>query len=172
MKLTVGFSEIDWGFMQSVYGWAALQYQAWARGILIIEGSSSQAIKLFTGDVLEFWVDDKLYFGGDLYTYRRAPLVLELGPGEHRLDLRLIRDVRIMGAVGEPQISINLEAQMSSRGLSVMNGKLLVPDMVGGRLVSNLGSIPVCNEGEDWIYIYSLTSNDVSSNTTGLPNAG
>ena len=169
--LTVGFKDIDWAFLQSIYGWAALQYQAWARGTLVIGGNTPQTIRLYTPNLLEFWIDDKPYFGGDLYAYRRAPLLLELKPGNHRTDLRLIRDVRMMGGVGEPQITIMLEAEISTRSLAVMDDKLLVPDMVGGRLASTLGSVPVCNESEDWINIYFIQSYDVSPCATGLSKA-
>lgn len=35
--------------------------------------------------VIEFWIDDQSYFGGDLYAFRKAPLVLDLSPGEHKI---------------------------------------------------------------------------------------
>ena len=83
--LTVSFPGIDWPFLQSVYGWAALQYQAWARGRLVVESEKPQKIVLHTDHVLEFWIDDRSYFGGDFYAFRNAPLVLDLFPGEHKI---------------------------------------------------------------------------------------
>lgn len=161
VALTVGFNDIDWPFLQSIYGWAALQYQAWARGNLVVEGDNPRSVIFYTENVLEFWVDSEPFFGGDLYTYRRAPLVLNLKPGNHRIDFRLIRDVRIMGGVGEPKISISLEAQISTLCLAVMGEKLLVPDMVGGKLASSLASVPVRNDSKEWIEIGCITSMDV-----------
>lgn len=166
MTLDVGFHDIDWAFLQSTYGWAALQYQAWARGIIVVEGSISQSIILYTENVLEFWIDDNLFFGGDLYAYRRAPLVLQLKPGNHRVDLRLIRDIRIMGGIGEPKITVRLEAHISVLHLAVRDEKLLVPDMVGDHLASSLSSVPVCNEGKDWVEIWNIFSTDVRIHVT------
>lgn len=83
--LTVDFAGIDWPFLQSVYGWAALQYQAWTRGRLVVESESSRKIVLQMNHVLEFWIDDRSYFGGDFYAFRKAPLVLDLSPGEHKI---------------------------------------------------------------------------------------
>jgi len=161
VTLTVGFDGLDWPFLQSIYGWAALQYQAWARGILVVEGNTPRSVVLYTENVLEFWVDSEPFFGGDLYAYRRAPLVLELKPGNHKIDFRLIRDVRIMGGVGEPNISISLEAQISTRRLTVICEQLLVPDMIGSKLASDLASVPVRNDSKDWIEIKCIISMDV-----------
>lgn len=156
--LTVSFRNIDWPFLQSVYGWAALQYQAWARGYINIEPDSIQNVVLYTDSVLEFWVDDKHYFGGDFYSYRRAPLVLHLERGNHRIDLRLIRDVRAMGAVGDPDTSIQLKAEVSHDTLKVDEEKLLVSDVVDGFLASPFASVPVCNNSGEWINIWSVVS--------------
>lgn len=161
MTLTVGFDGIDWPFLQSIYGWAALQYQAWARGILVVEGNTPQSVILHTENVLEFWVDSEPFFGGDLYAYRRAPLVLELEPGNHKIDFRLIRDVRVMGGVGKPKISVSLEAQISTQRLAVICEQLLVPDMIDCKLASDLASVPVRNDSKDWIEIDCIISMDV-----------
>jgi len=53
-NLTVGFPTINWAFLQSVYGWAALQYQAWVRGYLNIVPDSVQDVVLYTDSTLEF----------------------------------------------------------------------------------------------------------------------
>ena len=159
--LTIEFSHIGWTFLQSVYGWAALQCQAWARGFITIDGDESQSVMLFTDSLLEFWVDNKSYFGGDFYSYRRAPVVLHLDPGIHRIDLRLVRDDRAMGGVGAPKIQVRLDVQRSDGVLAVIEDQLLVPDMIGEKLASHLASIPVRNEGQEWIDIWSIESVDV-----------
>ncbi len=168
VAFAIGFPNVDWPFLQSIYGWAALQYQAWARGTLVVEGNALQSVIFFTDNVLEFRVDNEPFFGGDIYAYRRAPLVLQLKPGNHRIDLRLSRDVRIMGGAGEPKISIQFEAQISAVRLAVMTEKLLVPEMVQGQLASSLASIPVRNEGNEWIEIVDVMSMDVCICATHL----
>lgn len=161
VTLSIEFPHIDWAFLQSVYGWAALQYQAWARGSVSIDGESAQTVVFYTDSLLEFWVDNKSYYGGDFYSYRRAPVVLHLHPGVHRIDLRLVRDDRAMGAIGDPKVHIRLDAQRSKGGLAVIGDQLLVPDMVGTRLASHFASVPVRNEEEEWIDILSIESMDV-----------
>ena len=127
----------------------------------MVEGSTCQSVIFYTEGILEFWIDNEPFFGGDLYAYRRAPLILQLKPGNHRVDLRLVRDVRIMGGVGKPEIVVGLEAQISALHLAIRVEKLLVPDMVGGRLASDLASIPVSNEGQEWIEIWNIMPTDV-----------
>ncbi|KAL9607861.1 MAG: hypothetical protein Q9167_007265 [Letrouitia subvulpina] len=170
-NLTVRFPDVQWLFLQSIYGWAALQWQAWARGSIGVTGANVKTIALYTDNVLEFYVDGVHYFGGDVYAIRRAPLVLHLEPGDHRIDVRVIRDVRAMGAVGEPKAEIRLEAAESQKdpsaqknpgGLIVEERSLLVPDMVNRSLLaSSLGSITVRNEGRRWIKIQQIISTEV-----------
>ena len=156
--LIVDFPNIDWPFLQSVYGWAALQYQAWARGYLTISSNSTQSIALYTDNILEFWVDDDHYFGGDYYAYRRVPLVLHLNPGNHRIDIRLIRDVRVMGGTGDPKTLIKLKAESSDSSLALMGHKALIPDITNGVLASPFASLPVCNQGQTPIDILDITT--------------
>lgn len=157
--LNVGFPAIDWGFLQSTYGWAALQYQAWARGSLAVDADAHQTLVLYTDNLLEFRIDDQLYFGGDFYAYRQAPLVLHLGPGSHRIDVRLIRDVRVMGGNRSPGVRIKLEAQKSQGGL--VFGAPLAPDIVDGKLASNLASVSVRNEGPKWVDVLEVQPGNV-----------
>lgn len=159
--LTIKFPGIDWEYLRPIYGWASLQYQAWTRGELVIERDSSQVIALYTDNVLEFWVDDQPYFGGDFYAFRRAPLVLRLDPGSHKVDVRLIRDVRVMGGVGDPSIRIKLEAQKSEGGL-IVTGEPLLPDLVEGKLASHVASVCVRNEELEWIEVLGIISVTVS----------
>lgn len=130
----------------------------------MIEADSLQSIVLYTDSLLELWIDDQHYFGGDIYAYRKAPLVIRLDPGSHRVDARLIRDVRIMGGLGNPTIRIKLEARKSLGGL-VVPRSLLLPDVVDGKLASNLASVPVRNEEQQWIDIW-----DLKPLTVGTPN--
>ena len=160
-SLIVAFPNIDWPLLQSVYGWAALQYQAWALGHLTIAANSTQSILFYTDNVLEFWVDDDHYFGGDFYAYRRAPLVLHLNPGSHNVDIRLIRDVRVMGGIGEPKTSIRLKARSSGSSLALSAQKALIPDITNGVLASPFASVPVINQGLDAIDILDIITSVV-----------
>lgn len=154
--LTTRFQDIDWAFLQSVYGWIALQYQAWVRGYLDIVAHAVQDVVIYTDNLLEFWVDDKHYFGGDLYSFRRAPLVLHLERGSHRIDLRLIRDVRAMGATCDPTISIRLKAEIVRDCLTIDEQQMLVSDVVNGFLASPFASVPIRNNSEDWVDILNM----------------
>ncbi|MCJ1477293.1 hypothetical protein MMC13_005964 [Lambiella insularis] len=158
--LDFDFADIDWTFLQSIYGWAAFQFQAWTRGTILIEATETQTVVLYLDNVLEFYIDREPFFGGDLYAYRRAPLVLKLSPGHHTIDVRLTRDVRAMGGVGIPKLQIKIRVELSTSlgSLAVMRDKVVLPDMVGNRLVSRLGSIPIRNDNEEWIEILGLES--------------
>lgn len=160
--LSVSFPDIDWSSLQSIYGWAALQYQAWARGSLEVSGDEPQTVVLFTEGLLEFYVDGARHFGGDAYHYKRAPLVLHLDPGHHVLDLRLVRDLRAMGGVGAPTIDIHLSAELSSQDLRLAADAPLLPDMVDGKLAGALGSMLVRNDATYDMDIVSVSTNDDS----------
>jgi hypothetical protein len=171
VSLSVGFADVDWTFLQSVYGWAALQWQAWARGEIVVGGDATQTVALYTNSILEYAVDGVRTFGGDFYSFQKAPLVLHLEPGKHVIDLRLVRDVRAMGGVGSPTVDANLEvrivpgvvtiasgeARVDPSDLKVSGSQLLVADVVDGRLASPYGTVTVRNNGKDWIEVFAIT---------------
>lgn len=126
-----------------------------------INSGSCQSILLYIDNILEFWVDENHYFGGDFYGYRKAPLVLHLEAGRHRLDIRLIRDVRAMGGTGDPEISLVMRAQEAKSGLAVTPERLLMADVVNGRLASPLASVPLRNDSNDCIEIVGIACQDV-----------
>ncbi|KAI5193509.1 hypothetical protein E4T38_09937 [Aureobasidium subglaciale] len=162
LALSVAFPNVDLESLQRIYGWAALQYQGWARGLLHVNGPQSQTLTLATDNLLEFYLDGVHHFGGDYYAFRKAPIVLHLEPGEHIIDLRLVRDVRAMGGVGSPTIDFQLEARASTKDLHIANNNIIMPDMVGGRLASMLGSIQVRNDHVHDIEVLGVTANDSS----------
>ena len=161
VKLEVGFSEVDWKFLQSFYGWAALQYQGWARGYLCVNGIVPRTVLLYIDNVLEFYVDMQPYFGGDFYAYRKSPLVLHLYPGRHTIDVRILRDVRAMGAVGLPIVDIVLRAEISTESLVIVADNLVLPEIAGGRLSSDIASVPLRNQAQKWIRVLAIESTDV-----------
>ncbi|OJD31938.1 alpha beta protein [Diplodia corticola] len=157
-SLALAFSNVDWQFLQAVYGWSALQYQSWARGEIIVNGDAIQTVVLYTDWILEFWVDGKLYFGGDFYSYRKAPPVLHLSPGTHRLDLRMWRDVRSFGGIteGDPQITADIALQICKGSLEVTQERIKIPDVIDGRFSSEYGSVAVRNTGLDTVRILGV----------------
>ena len=161
-SLNLNFPQVSWAFLQSVYGWAALQYQAWARGEIFVSADKSQTVIIYTDHVLEFWIDDSHYFGGDFYAFRRAPLVITLEPGSHRIDLRLVRDVRAMGGVGEPSINAKLDVRLASGSLELAKDGVLMADVVNGTLASEWASVIVRNSDFRAIEILGIECSDVS----------
>ena len=159
----VRLEQVESRDLQKVDGWAALQWQGWVRGGITVGGDKGRTLVLYTDKVLEFWVDDVNYFGGDFYGFRRAPLVVRLEAGEHRFDVRVVRDVRAMGGAGEPIVSLALEAQVSKGVLEVVEGSVVMPDMAGPprRLVSSLGSVGLRNEGKGWVNVIGVESVNV-----------
>jgi len=162
VSLEISFPNIDWTTLQSAYGWAALQYQTWARGSIFIDGNLPQRILFHTDNVMEYAIDGDRVFGGDMYGFHRAPLIMSLEPGYHSIDLRLIRDVRAMGGVGAPSIQATLELRTVPEELSAVGGTVLVSDVVDGHLASQYGSIAVCNQCTNWIELLGFGS-DVSA---------
>lgn len=154
--LNVSFAAVNWAFMQSVYGWSALQYQAWARGVLEVRGSQPQTIALFGDGLLEFLVDGEPYFGGDMFRYHRAPSLIKLTPGPHTLELRLTRDVRALGGL-KNAIEVIVHAEMrGAEPITLDQDSLLVSELVNERIGSRWASINVQNNEEESVEIKSI----------------
>lgn len=160
--LSVDFRHIDWAWLKEIYGWSAFQWQGWARGEILVRTENADVLILHTENVLEYWIDDVHYFGGDFYGYKKVPVTLRLMPGAHRMDVRLIRDVRSMSGVGQPSIDIKLELQRSQSGLRPLlddDEDVLMSDVIGddfGPLASPYASIIVRNDAENDIYIHGI----------------
>lgn len=150
VELAINFPEVDWTTLRSVYGWAAIQYQGWARGHLDVSGALPRRIILFTDNVLEIWLNDVRVFGGDFYAFRRAPLIATLIPGRNLIEVRLIREIRSMGGE-DSSVKVTLEAKLASNTLRILENSAILPDLVDGKLPSSFASITIRNEGESWI---------------------
>ncbi|PVH94719.1 hypothetical protein DM02DRAFT_645769 [Periconia macrospinosa] len=159
--LSVSHSNVNWDFLKVVYGWAAVQYQSWARGTLTVTGTEIQHVILYTDTILEFWVDGNHYFGGDFFTFRNAPSVLHLAPGTHQIDLRLVRDVRAFGGIQAPTIDVLIHAERVSGSLELAKPGILMSDVVDGKLASPVGSVALRNSGEEDIEIISIQPSHV-----------
>ena len=171
MKLTFEFPRIDWDTLKSVYGWAAFQWQGWARGSLTLFGNKNRLVSFNADNVLEFWVDDNHYFGGDYYAYQRQPVMLDLRPGEHRVELRLIRDVRVMGGVAQPNLNIQLSAALCPETLVVHHSKSIFPETVNGRPAGSYAAIAVVNSSRHDILIHDVEIAEWESGSNP-PNVG
>ncbi|KAL3459874.1 hypothetical protein BJX64DRAFT_198817 [Aspergillus heterothallicus] len=157
-EVVVSFPEIDWSFLQSIHGWSALQYQAWARGNLILAGSTHRTVAIYTDNVLEVAIGGRRHFGGDFYSYRRAPLIMELPPGEHVIDLRLIRDVRALGGEGDPAINVVFETEIQHEPLTIDERSLLIPETTDQKLGSTWATVNVQSNVGKWAKVLSISS--------------
>lgn len=152
-RLVVSFSDtVDWNLLQQVYGWAATQWQAWARTEILVGSGGTQTTLLYTQNILEYIIDGQRFFGGDFFAFRRAPAVLHLSPGRHTLEVRLVRDVRAMGGIGPPLVEVTIEAiPVEKPGIIV--GQVLISDVIDGNLASPYGSLTITNTRRDWAVV-------------------
>jgi hypothetical protein len=158
---SISHSNVDWDFLKVVYGWAAVQYQSWARGELTVSGNETRPIILYTDAILEYWVDDVHYFGGDFFTFRKAPPVLHLTPGTHKIDLRLVRDVRAFGGILAPTIDVLVRAELTSGTLELAKPGVLMSDVVDGTLATPVGSVVLRNSGEEDVELIGISPSEV-----------
>lgn len=156
VELVVDFSEIDWDFAQKIYGWSALQYQAWLKGGIWNHGGTSRRVSIYPEGILELWLNNKHVFGGDFYSFGHAPIVFELAPGFNVVNVRLIRDVRSMGGSSSPTARVRLRAQAVTADLDLVHDSMLLPDVIAGRFVGRYGSVIVRNQATAWISIRSV----------------
>ena len=156
--MDVQFPNVDWSFLRSTYGWAALQHQAWIRGHLKNNYRTERRVSLCTDGILELWVNGQHYWGGDFYSFRRAPIVIPLQTGDNLIDVRSIHDVRAMGGGEPPTISVLLEAHITADPLFINADTAIVPDLVEGTLLSRFASVIGRNELEEDIDIISIES--------------
>ncbi|KAF8544465.1 hypothetical protein BDD12DRAFT_872710 [Trichophaea hybrida] len=159
-RVGVAFENVDWNTLRSVYGWSGIQYQAWARGSLEICGTVETAVVVYINNVGEFWIDNVQYFGGDFYGYRRAPVVVKLKPGRHKVDVRVTHDIRNFGGGMPPVLSFTIEAHGSKEGLVAVPENAVVPDVVEGKLVGEWVSVPLRNEAAEWVKVVGVEGKD------------
>ncbi|GAQ09020.1 hypothetical protein ALT_6341 [Aspergillus lentulus] len=139
-------------------GKARTELNAWARGSLNIGHWAPQSVAIFTSGLLEIVIDGKRHFGGDFYDYGTVPIIIDLSTGDHVVELRLIRDVRASGAIGEPTIVASLAAEIRIEPLSVDKETLLLPDMCRGKLGTPWASINLHNNIADRIAVLAISS--------------
>lgn len=167
-EISVSFPDIYGGFLQDVYGWPALQWQGWARGEIRIQSEAVKSLTLSVDKIIEFWIDDKHYFGGDFYGYGRAALSLHLHPGVHRIDVRLVRDVRAMGGI-DATVDVNLYLRESDGVLMPVTrdddgpySEVLISDIQGGdfgSLASPYTAITLRNDAQSDSFVLNVEAN-------------
>lgn len=158
IDLSLQYPDIDWQFAQQIYGWSSLQFQAWVVGQLLWSGDSTQTALLYTDNVLELWVGDNHIFGGDFYSFRRAPILIHLHPGVNVVRVRMLGDVRSMGGESPPKLQVRLEANLVYDILAVDLAGVILPDVIKGRFCSPYGSITVRNQANKWVKINDIAT--------------
>lgn len=168
VSVKVSFPDVDWVLLQKVYGWAALQYQCWVRGYFEISSPSGAktTIALHVSPAVDVWIDDEAFCGGDLYGYHKAPIILHLETGKHRIDARLAYDVRFMGGKITPDITLSVDMKLPADDQVLLPGDVLLSDAVDGVLVGNLVSVTVTNGASYTVRVTRIEDVDVSRTST------
>ncbi|KIW18297.1 hypothetical protein PV08_02585 [Exophiala spinifera] len=156
VDLVVDFPEVDWDFAQKIYGWSALQYQAWVRGGIWNDGGSCRRVSIYPEGILELWLNKQHIFGGDFYSFGHAPIVFELVPGFNLVNVRLVRDVRSMGGSSPPTAHARLRAEVVAADIDIVHDSLVLPDVIAGRFAGRYGSVVVRNQAAAWISVKSV----------------
>ncbi|KAF3941239.1 hypothetical protein ABW19_dt0207500 [Dactylella cylindrospora] len=153
VSLSVSFPDIDWDMMQMAYGWAGLQFQAWVRGYLSVTpplDKSRCSLIIHTKQAQEIWIDNVHYFGGDVYGYQKAPIVLPLSDKTQQriINLRAFNDIRMFGGRKPPRIDIDLVFDVTCETLAFEASASVFPDIIDEKLAGEYASIVVRNDGE------------------------
>jgi hypothetical protein len=176
-KIPVSFPYVNWEMLETMFGWSALQFQAWIRGSLHIHREGRYG--LWIGNAVEFYLDGTYYDVGNLYDtdivqFSRGGLFLELSPGEHVLEIRVVNDIRAFGGHVPPKVEIEIALRKVIEDLVVADydshGGWVVPtvinvmgrDGIGACLAGEFASFALRNEGPNWIVITGLRVNQVS----------
>lgn len=92
-------------------------------------------------------------------------MVLHLKSGKHRIDVRLVREVRAMGGVGEPRVTTQLSLTRSPGGLQAVlhiGGGVMISDFIGDEknavLASPHASITIRNDAKHDIHVFAVES--------------
>ncbi|KAK6528694.1 hypothetical protein TWF694_003937 [Orbilia ellipsospora] len=163
VSLMVSFPEINWNIMVTEFGWAGMQFQAWARGYFDFNpplGQSNCIVALHTKNALEVWVDGEHYFGGDVYGYGKAPILLNLNPQvkRHVINIRVFNDIRMFGGRNPPQVDVELTTEYLCDVLSIVKESFVFPDIVNDKPASKFATIGVRNNGRISVDILEVRS--------------
>jgi len=173
-NLKVCFPEVNWRFLKQIYGWSITQWQGWIRGHMFVnkiltensyDYDGLQSFLLYAKQVIEVVIDGQRHWGGDLFSYKRSPLVLWLSPGKHLIELRLVRDVRSMGGIDDnPSIDVALELNLSFNHVEIHNQCSIIPEVVNHVFSGQYGSMSITNthpKSNNLLVIDKIYSEDV-----------
>jgi hypothetical protein len=188
-NIPVSFPDVDWTMLEKVFGWSALQFQAWIRGYIHIPKDGRYG--LWIGNAVEFYLDGIYYDAGNLYDadvfrFNRGGLFLELSAGTHVLEIRVINDIRAFGGQIPPKVDVQVALRKVKEGLVVADydshGGWVVPTVINmtrkdkwrgdACIAGEWASFSLRNEGKEWIYITSLRLNNVYPIRQGTLTSG
>lgn len=140
---------INWQEQQAIYGWAGLQFQAWARGWIEVEELSR--VKVEVSGAVEFFIGSQKFLG-DVYGYNTAPVLVSIPKGRTRIDIMVAGDIRATGGKLPPSIKTVVRVLAAQEGLTLDERSWKIPDAVPGGegegiFAGEFGTISVMNEG-------------------------
>lgn len=178
-SVPVSFPDIDWIMLEKVFGWSALQFQAWIRGFIRIPNLGRYG--LWIGNAVEFYLDGVYYDAGNLYDadvfqFSRGGVFLELLAGTHVLEIRVINDIRAFGGQIPPKVDVHVALRKVEEDFVVADydshGGWVVPTVINmtrkdpwrgdACIAGEWASFALRNEGREWIYITGLRVNNVN----------
>lgn len=163
VELVVSHEEIDWDFIRSIYGWAAVQFQTWARGSLHNHADEDVTVAIHAAGTVDLALDTaegtKYHFGVDFYGFKRVPIIARLKPGSNTVHVRLTRDVRANGGQMPPVIEASMQATVLDGHARILENSLVISDVQHGRFVSAHASLTMFNHGTEPIFIESVLVN-------------
>jgi hypothetical protein len=172
--IEVSFPFLEWESLEKTFGWAAMQFQAWIRGRIHIQHKARYGI--WIGNAVEFLVDGVYYDTGNLYEtdilkYDRGGVFIDLSPGEHVLEVRVVNDIRGFGGQIPPKVLVQLVTRKVTEELVAADfdshGGWVVPTVINmtrqkdlfkgdGCIAGEWASVALRNEGKKWIVISAL----------------
>jgi hypothetical protein len=157
-----------WNDNNTPFSWSIEQYQAWARGILIVNEPIQLTLQIQGAS--EFYVNDTRYHG-DAYSYGTTAHFCRFDKGKHTINVRMIHDVRIFGGDKTPpqcQFSVVLyddteETLVYPENLVVPRlrhnkSELLMPDYLSDiGFAGSYGSASIQNASDELLKVESVT---------------
>jgi hypothetical protein len=121
-KISVIFPYVDWNGLQRSFGWSGLQFQAWIRGSLHV--TTEARYRLWIGNAVEFYLNGICYDTGNLYDvdvlqFARGGVFINLSPGEHTLEIRVVNDIRAFGGQVPPKVDVQVALRKVAEDLVV-----------------------------------------------------
>ncbi|KAG2207488.1 hypothetical protein INT47_004236 [Mucor saturninus] len=188
----IDFRNARWKDNGVPFGWSIEQYQAWARGILVVH----QPTKVFmqVSGVSEYYINGEKRYHGDCYNYNTTTHIVHFEKGKYVIDVRMVHDIRIFGGGMTPpqcQFQVLIEPtkkedlmvypedyavitpSQTKKNADPMC-EILMPDYLKDiGFAGSFGSVSIQNIGDDSIVVKSITlcvvdSRSLEGNKKGL----